>query len=294
MKRILGLLAVMALAACGQKQGQSINDGTSTAGIIGGTAVSVMDPINHSTVQIVHPEFVKDENGQMVLDRLSTCTGTVVSSDIILSAGHCSNKDPRQLILIFSNKIPSNWQLFFSTISRNPAVRRVVAGVTAPNWVHLTQTTEKNWGDVSLLRFTGGLPASYVPAQLVPADAQLTTSDVVLAGFGETDGVQKTQATQLMKVTTKISDPNFSESEIQVDNVDGHGACHGDSGGPAYVTDLVGVTSRADEKTDPKAVCVGKTIYASVQYYLDWIASESKKLDADQSYGTVIAEPAGF
>ena len=85
---------------------------------------------------------------------------------------------------------------------------------------------------------------------------------------------------------------------MKIDNTNGKGACHGDSGGPAYVQDkngnvfLAGVTSRADEATDPEGKCIGKTIYTKVQPYLTWISTESDKLNNDPNYGKVIAEPA--
>ncbi len=300
-QRVFGvLLGVVFTAACAPQGHQNIEAaGNSSAGIIGGTAVSDQDPISHSTVQLLHVTLVPDKaTGRFRITGLSTCTGTILSQDVILTAGHCSSSNPRELILLFSNQIP-DFKQFFQTIAQNQQVRRVVAGVTAPNWQHLSKDTDQNWGDLSLLRFTGGLPDGYVPATMLPASAvlQMKTS-VTLAGFGETDGVKKTQATELEKVTVQIGDPNFSDTEMLVDNTNNTGACHGDSGGPAYVVSqgqnyLAGVTSRADLKTDPQAVCVGKTIYTKVQPYLPWISSEIQKLEADNNYGLVIAEPQG-
>ncbi|HEX7675291.1 MAG TPA: trypsin-like serine protease [Bdellovibrio sp.] len=299
-KKVLGVIAgVVMTAACSPQNKAAFQSTDSASNIIGGTAVSAQDPISFSTVQILHMTLQKDAQGRTMIKGLSTCTGTVMTNDVILTAGHCSAKDPGSLLVLFSDQIP-NWKQFFATLSKNPMVRRVTGGVTAPNWAKLSNDTDVNWGDLSLLRFSGGLPQGYVPATLVPASAQLKAGmPVTLAGFGETDGVKQTPATELMKVTVNIADPAFSDTEIKIDNTNGTGACHGDSGGPAYVTSngvnyLVGVTSRADVATDPKAVCVGKTIYTKVAPYLPWISSEIQNLEGSASYGTTIAEPDGF
>ena len=179
-------------------------------------------------------------------------------------------------------------------------VRRVAAGVAGPAWKDLHDGQDTNWGDISILRFTGGLPDGFAPATLAAKDLQLKSNeDILLAGFGLTDGVNKTQATQMNKVTVKIMDPNFSDTEMKVGNTPGKGPCHGDSGGPAYVTAtdgtsvLAGITSRADTETDPKGQCIGNTIYTKIQPYLSWISDESNKLNNDPQYGTVIQQPAG-
>lgn len=297
--KVLSGFVFLILAACGSQDRGTVSS-TASAGIIGGTAVGPQGPINFSTVQILHPSVTRDTQGHLMVSGLSTCTGTLVAPDIILTAGHCSASNPKQLLLVFSNEVPSDLKKFFSTLEQNPQVRRVVAGVSAPNWEHLSADTTQNWGDISLLRFTGALPDGYVPARLIPSQLSLSAQQpVILAGFGELDGVNRTRATELMQVAVNIADPNYSETEMQIDNSGGRGACHGDSGGPAYVTVdgklyLAGVTSRADINSDPKAVCIGKSIYTKVQSYLSWMSAEIQKLDSDSSYGAVIAEPPGF
>lgn len=298
-QRIFGVfLGVVFTAACAPQGHQATETAVSSgSAIIGGLAVSEQDPISHSTVQLLNFKVVRDKNDHVTaITGLSTCTGTILAQDVILTAGHCSSQDPRNLILLFSNQVP-DFKEFMKTAAQNPQVRRVNAGVTAPNWQHLAGDTDQNWGDLSLLKFSGGLPSGYVPATLLPANAvESINESITLAGFGETDGVKKTQATELLQVTVQIADPKFSDTEMLISNTNGTGACHGDSGGPAYISSqgqnyLAGVTSRADIKSDPKAVCVGKTIYTKVQPYLPWISSEIQKLEASNTYGLVIAEP---
>ncbi|MGE5085933.1 MAG: S1 family peptidase [Bacillota bacterium] len=288
---------ILLTTACSQKSASTFNTDSGNSAIVGGTAVMDSDSISKSTALLLDVKTGQKDN-HTVITGLSICTVTVLSNNIVLTAGHCSAANPKELFLVFSTQIPE-WKTFFQTIKTNPLVRRISAGVTAPQWKDLNDQTQNNWGDVSLLRFDGGLPDGFKPAVLAPKDLGLSAQeDVTLAGFGETNGVTQEQAKQLMKVTVKIADPNFSNTEMKIDNTNGDGACHGDSGGPAYVQTkdgvsvLAGVTSRADEATDPEGKCIGKTIYTKIQPYLTWISTESDKLSNDPNYGTVIAEPA--
>lgn len=296
-RRVLGVFVGMTfLVACSPQSSQSVKTTGLLSAIIGGTPVTDQDPIGNSTVQLLHVKVKKVSADQVMIQSLSLCSGTIVAADLILTAGHCSSANPKELILLFSNQVP-DFKTFFQTIAQNAQVRRVVAGVTAPNWQNLTSDTATDWGDLSLLRFTGGLPSGYVPAQLLGKDEVLAANEAItLAGFGETDGVNKTAATQLLKASVQIADPSFSATEMEIASINGKGACHGDSGGPAYIelngqNYLAGVTSRADVQSDPKAVCVGKSIYTKVQSYLSWISSEAQKLESDTNYGLVISEP---
>ncbi|MFM6929066.1 MAG: S1 family peptidase [Bdellovibrio sp.] len=288
---------ILLTTACSQKSANTFTTNKGNAAIVGGAEVTDLDPISKSTALLLDVKTGK-KDGHTVITDLSICTVTVLSNNVVLTAGHCSAENPRELFLVFSPEVP-NWKTFFQTITTNPLVRRVSAGVTAPQWKDLTYETQENWGDVSLLRFDGGLPAGFTPAVLAPKDLKLSAQEAItLAGFGETNGVTKEQATQLMKVTVKLADPQFSNTEMKIDNTNGNGACHGDSGGPAYVQTqdgslyMTGVTSRVDKATDPEGKCIGKTIYTKVQPYLTWISTESNKLNNDPNYGTVIAEPA--
>ena len=84
--------------------------------------------------------------------------------------------------------------------------------------------------------------------------------------------------------------------EITLDQSQGRGACHGDSGGPAYVKDavsgkniLVGVTSRG---TNPQGLCDRQAIYTGVMGYAQWIANGVKELSAEAPKVAAPAKPA--
>ena len=283
--------------ACSEQSDSFKNTLPDSSAIVGGTAVSSNDPISKSTALLLGLK-VKKIGGGSIITGYSICTATLVSNNIVLTAGHCSAKNPRTSFLLFSTQIPTDWENFINSIPTNPLVRQVAAGVTAPGWKALKDGQMTNWGDIALLRFVGDAPKGYGPAKLAPKSLGLRSQQtLILAGYGLTDGVNKTSAKQLMKAPVNIANANFSETEMKMDNTDGRSACHGDSGGPAYAKTamgssvLAGITSRSDIMTDPNSKCIGKTIYTKVQPYLGWISSEMNKLNTVPGYGVVIAQP---
>ncbi|MNY53743.1 Trypsin [compost metagenome] len=71
---------------------------------------------------------------------------------------------------------------------------------------------------------------------------------MTLAGYGLTDGVNKTGDNLLRKTDVQIIE-HFGKTEVALDQSQGKGACHGDSGGPAFlkvagVEYVWGITSR--------------------------------------------------
>lgn len=305
MKKFISLAMVLGLLACAKapQSGQTTSD-SPIVGIIGGTAVSAKDPIAHTTVQVY--AFIKEKDPKTGEEGygLASCTGSLVAEDVILTAGHCTQANPAQLFIYFSKDVPTDMQAFVDGRQSNPLVRQVIGGVTNPAWSKLTDDQEKNWGDLSLLKFTGSIPAGYKTADLIPADAKLTNGmKITLAGFGLTqplvDENHQVQATELRKVSVKIDDVNFSETEMMLKTDQGKGSCHGDSGGPGFVSVgghsvIAGITSRADMKTDPQGSCVGLTVYTAIAPYLGWISDTVSFLDSADFKTAPIAEPPGF
>ena len=91
---------------------------------------------------------------------------------------------------------------------------------------------------------------------------------------------------------------NYSKSEFLLESAKGKSACHGDSGGPAYVKVeverdgkivledvLTGVTSRS--VGDELDLCNVSVAYTSIPFYASWIVSTARALDA-----TVLTERA--
>ncbi len=99
-------------------------------------------------------------------------------------------------------------------------------------------------------------------------------AEVLVAGFGVTDGKTKEGAGTLRVANTKIIDTQYSSSEVVVDQSTGSGVCHGDSGGPVFLQIkgklyLWGITSRRLNNANED--CSGTSIHTNTLYYKTWL-----------------------
>lgn len=280
---------MLALAACTPKSNFSAatdaggllttDDIENSQSIIGGEAVAEGDLIATSTVGIINVRY-----GQLI------CTGSLVSKNLVITAGHCTTEKPEDLAILFSAKVPK---------TRNEAAqlptRKVIAGQTHPQWPKNDFSADKNWGDMALLRFDGDMPTGFAPIRLLSKLALLQVgTDTVLAGFGYTDGIKHTDAEGLNKTTVKIENPTFSDMELLLNQKEGRGACHGDSGGPAFIEIqghlvLIGVTSRG--YNDAADTCTEFAVYSSVATQMTWLKQAAVELQKQEAIGKPMPQP---
>lgn len=247
------LFASILIQGCAQQKSEesnnrapaSISDASSQQ-IVGGVTVPAADSVAASTVQV---RVFIDSKYEVY------CTGTLISRNVVMTAAHCleirefifSRKlDPKEMAITFGLKVEE----------ASPANSRPVIGGVYHRFYDQTDIEDpdaKNNGDIALLRFSGTLPAGYKPAKVV-FDAKRLEKDakVILAGYGATAMLPNVaRASSLMKVEVLLTQPDFSETEVLFAQNNGGGACHGDSGGPAYLMQksgeavVFGVTSRS-------------------------------------------------
>lgn len=235
------------------------------AGIVAGSPVQSGDSIATSTVMILDAE--SEEH---------FCTGTLISKNLVLTAAHCTDIDPRSMKIGFANEVPKAGV-------RVPS-RQVVSGRVHPNWPKLTEETIRNWGDVAVLRFEGNVPEGYVPARVLSQkEAVQNGRSAVLAGFGDTNKMPLTSAQRLMRADVVVSDAHFSETEVLFEQFEGRGACHGDSGGPAFLPlagrhVVFGVTSRSATQGGART-CLEGSIYTNTAGVMDFIRQAASELN---------------
>lgn len=284
MSKIITIFIVLVLVAC-----SSNHDVTSTTfdsknqNIIGGTQVTATDPIANFTVGLYDKE------------NMFMCTGTLIRQNLILTAGHCIETKPSNLVIIFS--------LNFGALDSNQvALLRIAESIHVHPDFSMDDENAMDVNDIALIEFDGDLPEGYKPAEfLKDADLLQRNSPVHMAGYGATS-VEIEEVTKrdkkfkkdvangdvvctddeqtecfriefkgedkLFKTDTQIE--GFTEKEIRLNENEGHGTCVGDSGGPLMFEHdgqlfIVGVTSRGD------LFCSGPAVYTNALKYTDWV-----------------------
>lgn len=268
--KALTLIAMLSLTACGKNA--QLTDGMSPSaklatGIVGGEEATGREEFAPYTVALYDRK------------QGSLCTASILSNEILVTAAHCVNNEASSLVVIFTTNLHNK--------KLGPdVVRRVVSYETSPYWA--TRSNEDfNTGDIAVVRFTGGLPAGFKPAEILSDVSALADGKtVLLAGYGISDGKKRDGSGILRFVETTIAKANFSDTEVMLDQTKGKGACHGDSGGPAYVRVngklmLWGVTSRT--VNDNEDSCLHNSAYTSIPSYAQWIQETANKLLNDQA-----------
>lgn len=262
---LLSTITMMAACAPQSEKAELINQDQSSQSIVGGEDVAAEDPLVKATVGIA------TRFGGVI------CTGTLIAKNLVVTAGHCTGavSDPRQMYITFGHDLNS----------KDIQVRRVLGGKSHEKWPLLKGGQEKNWYDIAVLKFEGDVPAGFSPAVLLSNASVLKNGmEVTLAGFGVTSMQPKTTTDILQKTVVKLTNAKYSETELLFNQDEGKGACHGDSGGPAYViikgrAVLIGVTSRS-ATLKGGSTCLEGSIYTSVPALIQFLKQASIELNS--------------
>ena len=274
MRRLI-FLAPALLVACSSPKASVTSIGPS---IIGGKAVSRASDLGRVTGALMGD------------DRSWLCTFTLISPEWVVTAGHCVlGSSAESLEAVFETEVMGHVSernvIAISEVHVHPAyvemdtrlaveeerlLREEKREMTAAE-----QDAYMDWGDIALLKLAKPAIARSKFARLIPADHVLEKDErLLLAGYGETNGVEKSGSGTLREATVKVAEPRYGKTEILFDQRDGFGCCRGDSGGPAFVVIdgvhyLTGVTSRGikDENDD----CTTFSAYTDVRTYREWI-----------------------
>jgi secreted trypsin-like serine protease len=210
-----------------------------------------------------------------------SCSGTLITSDVVLTAGHCLSKQGGNGGAIS----PSDVRVFFGNASDDPSGVLVTVSETI---VHPSYNSFSLVNDIALLRLSQ--PAPVAPIANLPAALAFDNGDIgtVLdfVGFGYSD-LAKTDYGVKLHNTIPLgalgcpqsvypacpagapTSTQFSYSQSDGGQVEG--PCNGDSGGPAFVsaggaTYVAGVTSYGDGPCDDYGVST------NVAAFEGWIA----------------------
>ncbi|WP_413289852.1 S1 family peptidase [Bdellovibrio sp. HCB337] len=206
------------------------------------------------------------------------CTGSILDNNHVLTAAHCLDTEDQ-----------TNLYVFFAARPNGKTERRqVLAAKYSPYW-EMRQLESYDTGDIAVIKFDGTeLPVGYKPVTFLEDYSILREeTPVSVLGYGLSDASDPTSVGVLRVGNLKIADPNFSSTEITLDQTKGTGVCHGDSGGPAYVYIpgkngskgqylLWGVSTRG--VNDDDSTCNKSVAITNASIYLTWIMLAVKTL----------------
>ena len=263
--------------------------------------------------------IMKDKSNQF---GVAICSGTLIDKKIILTATHCIAGDGNSQVVAvgvsfkpdFQNVL-ENWGqmseadfekaglIFVDNVAANPNYMKNIKSESDYLNPNIT------WDDIALLRLSKDAPTEFKIAKLpTKEDIQLlkTNSELFLAGFGMNSAIankavvnpktgerdvvpvgEKNPSSGVLrkankKVVTHITADN---KEFSIESSKS-GSCHGDSGGPAFLTKADGTTiqvgvadrTRTLIPEDNIGNCNELMTYTGVIGHMDWIMPAMQQL----------------
>ena len=250
---LLPLAALGLVSACNSRTAPNTD---STITIVGGKSVTSATPGRASVVGLV------GRGGGL-------CTGTLVSANVVATAGHCL-LDGGMDKVVFGEDVDSP----------NAVTREIVSSDSLLTDIDTFPSLDVGW-----VKFKGKLPAGYKPAKILDDVSKLKAGQILtLIGFGKTGDSEDSPAGKRLTVNSifsKFVDNEIYKNIIVVGPNLGKGDCHGDSGGPTFARVdgevlLVSTLSGIDEKLTPEMTCEsGHTVHNFLGAYKSWIESSS-------------------
>jgi secreted trypsin-like serine protease len=211
------------------------------------------------------------------------CSGTVVSSNVILTAAHCVVDEERGVV-----RPAAGFRVVTGNVEWG-SPERVVSAVSAvavyPDYAWSGEYS--HWGDAAVLELSQPIAAPAV--KLAGGEAWAAGSAALMAGWGKTAASQPGASAVLHYGETRVQPPSYCagraahfHAEAQLCVLDpGHvrSACSGDSGGPLLVV-AAGTTGEPLEIGIASFIVNGGCSPSSPQYYTradlvaPWVAAQ--------------------
>ncbi|MEZ0392774.1 MAG: trypsin-like serine protease [Pseudobdellovibrionaceae bacterium] len=277
-KLILPLFLTLAFVGCRGSRMSSSLSGQQTA-IINGEPVAETDPSYAMTARLL----------MNVSDVwIPICTVSILAEDLILTAAHCVEDTEATDLRIafgaqplsFTNQMDSEKRIDVLAKFKTSQVKEFVS--------HPLYGISDYDQDMALIRIEQPVPEGFQAAPLLSNEQMKAIKEgenyeVLLAGYGlvQEDPIDDSEILRQTKVSAQ-----FEGLHLVTDQTKGSGGCHGDSGGPAYLTVenkmyLVGVT-HGPKNEDPD--CHHQGVWGNPNHEKDFLNQAAEKMGAQARF----------
>jgi secreted trypsin-like serine protease len=201
----------------------------------------------------------------------SFCSGVLIATDLVVTAGHCVNEGQSYKLIRFSD-------------GGAPTFLDVASATRHPQFDIKAFLNHRAAADVAIMKLAQPLGAPFVPARLASSAQKTTVGDqLTIAGYGvAVRGDGKTGGTLRAATLTVTGQPGTLQIRLvdPITNVTapGQGACTGDSGAPAFgpLNTVIGLVSWTTGPQNEDG-CGGLTGLTPLSRYLPWITDVASR-----------------
>lgn len=273
LKSISLSIALLSIAAC------SPNLAKNDRAVLGGENARANSLVAKSTVAL----------GMKSDDTFAPfCTGTIVSTNLILTATHCLAQfegDYSEIVLYFGNSLDNYSHELERTIEQ---------GSINPNYKVILDSVEDfitGVNDVALIKINGVIPDTSTPASIIDENLKLNNDSILtLAGWGVTDDQEGDTPSVLQYADVTLK--KYWATHLITNQTEGKGACAGDSGGPAYIrqNDQLVVVGATRGPHMPAFDCSSYGEYTNLSLHKAFILETAKSLNAQEPTFIIVTE----
>lgn len=262
--KIILLTALVTLASCGKPSSE--NPTLIKSSIIGGTEVTRDDYESLSVVGL--------------RDKSTTCSGTLVSEDLIITAAHCVSKwQPKTMTGRSKRKVVTAPVIFYSY---KKEVMHTYIRMDQVEIFPAEDFDDEANKDIAVIKLKEKAPKGYKAVPILSPEYSLQrNSELLLVGFGYRDEFNNDDNLNLARAPHKIKIPfvEVRDTRIVVSQAHGKiGSFFGDSGGPAYVETENGLLLAGSTQGGSQVVPEG--YYINLGSFKQFILDSAKKMNA--------------